>query len=143
MSMGIAAAATARKNMLKRSAEWRAQRRSSGDVVFLQSEQASRDKYNEFTKLSREFAKLYPNEFKTFLLAKQHNQVARQSFGIPRNMSETITPVTPSNMPTTLHYIDQRLTTPFGSIPSAAAIEGKRLKSAGINHLAELGIRLD
>ena len=138
--MGIAAAAaTARKNMLKRSAEWRAQRRSSGDVVFLQSEQASRDKYNEFTKLSREFSKTYPNEFKTFLLAKQHNQVARQSFGIPRDMNAPIEAApsrAPSHMlPTTLH--DHR------SIPSAAAIEGRRLASAGNKRLVELGIRLD
>jgi hypothetical protein len=141
--MGMAAAATAMKNRLKRNAEWRAHKRDSKDVVFLQSEQASRDKYNEFTKLSREFSKTYPNEFKTFLLAKQYNRVARQSFGITRNMSETITPVAPPHMSTTLHNIDQRLTTPSGSIPSAVAMEGKRLQSAGNSRLAQLGIRLD
>jgi hypothetical protein len=73
--MGIAAAATARKNMLKRSAEWRANRRKDSDT-FKASEQMSRDKYNEFTKLSGEFSRTYPNEFNNFLLAKQSNVVA-------------------------------------------------------------------
>jgi hypothetical protein len=139
MLMGIAAAATARKNMLRRSAEWRANRRAMGDTKFISAEQQSRAKWNEFTKLSRDFAKAYPNEFKTFLMAKEHNKVAIQSFGLPRHMSaqvEAVAPSHPSHMlPTTLH--DPR------AIPSAASIEGRRLASAGSKRLAELGIRLD
>jgi hypothetical protein len=38
---------------------------------------------------------------------------------------------------------DPRLTAPSGAVPSAAAIESTRLKSAGLDRLAQLGIRLD
>lgn len=101
--MGIAAAATARKNMLKRSAEWRANRRKDSDT-FKASEQMSRDKYNEFTKLSGEFSRTYPNEFNNFLLAKQSNVVARQSFGLPRHMAATV-PAKGGLRPTMLHLL--------------------------------------
>jgi hypothetical protein len=135
--MGIAVAVTAKKNMLRRSAEWRANRRSSGDVVFLQSEQASRDKYNEFTRLSREFSKTYPKEFKNFLLAKAEGRQVAQRFA-PRHMSSlapegSSIPTIPITLPTT----DSRV------IPSAVAMESRRLASAGNKRLAELGIRLD
>ena len=87
--MGMQAAATARQNKLKRNAEWRANRRLTSDE-FKKAEKASHDKYGEFRRLSMEFTRAYPNEFKTFLLTKQHNQVARQSFGIPRDMNAPI-----------------------------------------------------
>jgi hypothetical protein len=55
-----------------------------GVTATAEAEQMSRDKYNEFTKLSRAFVRAYPNEFKTFLLARSRDTVARQSFGLPR-----------------------------------------------------------
>jgi hypothetical protein len=155
--MGITATAVAKRNKLKRNAEWRANRRATSDV-FLKAEQQSRAKYNEFTNLSREFAKTYPNEFKLFLQAKMHNgSVARQSFGLPRHIPATtlltsgLQPATlPATMATPLTGILQppvRLpdfgVVSSGRIPSAQQNESRRIDPAASGTLAQLGIRLD
>jgi hypothetical protein len=57
--MGITATTIAKKSKLKRNAAWRANRRKDSDA-FKEAEQMSRDKYNEFTKLSRAFVRAYP-----------------------------------------------------------------------------------
>src|ERR1700677_3503948 len=89
--MGMAASAITMRNRLRRSAEWRFRKRAERDVVFLASEQKSRDRYNGFTKLSREFSKAYPNEFKTFCMAKaEGRQVAHSAFGLPRHIPATM-----------------------------------------------------
>jgi hypothetical protein len=146
--MGIAAAATARRNKLKRNAEWRTNRRIMSDA-FKQTEQQSRDKYSDFVKLSREFSKAYPDEFKMFLLAKSKNmQAPRQSFGIPRHIPATVTPhvTSPTTPPIQLH--DFRSVSSERRIPSASAMEASRMPPRGPSEaatgtLAALGIRLD
>lgn len=50
--MGMASAAAATQNKLRITREWKADRRAMKDGKFLASAQMSRDKYNEFTKLS-------------------------------------------------------------------------------------------
>ena len=58
---------------LERNREWKAHRRLNSDE-FLKAEQKSRDKYNEFTKLSRTFAKAYPWDFAKFLQGLQRSE---------------------------------------------------------------------
>jgi hypothetical protein len=83
--MGVTATAAAKQNKLRITREWKANERTTSDK-FKQSEQMSRDRHNQLTKLSRAFVRAYPNEFKTFLLARSRGAVARQSFGQPRYM---------------------------------------------------------
>jgi hypothetical protein len=135
--MGITATTIAKKRKLKRNADWRSNRRKDSNA-FKEAEQMSRDKYNEFTKLSRAFVRAYPNEFKTFLLAKQGNVVARQSFGLPRHMPATM--AAPSAPP--VHLPDFSAVS-SGRIPSAQELESRRLQPAVDNALRQLGIRLD
>jgi hypothetical protein len=52
-------------NNLKANAAYRAYRRSV-DSEFLMAEQQSRQRYNEFNKLARAFAKRYPEQFVQF-----------------------------------------------------------------------------
>lgn len=138
--MGMAAAATAMRNRLNRSKDWRAHKRSQGDTAFLKAETELRRRYNEYTQLSREFSKTYANEFQHWLKAKmQNNQAPRQPFGQSRHISETMS-ATPASV-TALMPAQWRPTSDV--IPSAAAMESRRLESAGNNRLAELGIRLD
>jgi hypothetical protein len=121
--------------------------------AFKEAEQMSRDKYNEFTKLSRAFVRAYPNEFKTFLLARSRDIVARQSFGLPRTPVSAeggLRPqidslpvqgmMSPHLLPTTL----QDIATPdprHGLSPQQQ--EARRLAPVALNTLAQLGIRLD
>jgi hypothetical protein len=154
--MGITATTIAKKSKLKRNADWRANARKESDK-FKASEQMSRDKYNEFTKLSRAFVRAYPNEFKTFLLAKQGNVVARQSFGLPRHMPATMPAeggLRPSTFPEgsstpPVQLPDFRSSSvSSGRIPSAQELEGRRLQptaaeSPSGNALDILGIRRD
>jgi hypothetical protein len=81
--MGVNATAAANQNKLKRNAKWRANRRTTSDA-FLEAEQKSRDRYNEFTKLSRMFVKAYPQEFAKWM--REGRQVTRQPFGLPRHI---------------------------------------------------------
>lgn len=142
--MGMAAADTARRNKLKRNADWRANRRITSNA-FKNAEHQSRDRYNEYTKLSREFSKAYPNEFKMFLLAKSKNmQAPRQSFELPRHISPTgvaqsvTSPTTPP-----IQLPDFRSVSSERRIPSASAMEASRMPSGGpTGTLAALGIRL-
>ena len=137
----MAAAATAMKNRLKRNAELGANRRHTGDTVFLAAEQASRHRYNEFTKLSREFSKAYPNEFKNFLMARSRGiPVARQSFGLPRH-TPPVTVLSGQSMPP-IQLPDFRSVTSSGRIPSAQHMESSRMPPKA-DTLAALGIRLD
>jgi hypothetical protein len=124
--MGITATAVAKRNKLKRNAEWRATRRTTSDA-FKKAEQESRDRYNEFTKLSREFSKTYPNEFKNFLMAKSRGVVARQTFGLPRNVSATTPAITPATMAAPIQLPDFRSVSSSGSVPSAQKLEANRL----------------
>lgn len=141
--MGMTATVAAKQNKLRINAEWRAQRRISSDA-FLKAEQKSRDRYNEFTKLSREFSKAYPIEFKTFLMSKAEGRpVARQSFGLPRHMP----PVAPHMLPITtaaggLRPMPTVHLSHSGRIPNAQELENNRPKPAA-DMLAALGIRLD
>jgi hypothetical protein len=137
--MGVTATAAAKKNKLRINADWRANRRKDSDA-FKEAEQMSRNKYNEFTKLSRAFVRAYPNEFKIFLLARSRNTVARQSFGQPCHMpewsSQSSTPVSPILTPP----IDLK-SSPSGGMPSAQKLESSRLPDSST--LTKLGIRLD
>jgi hypothetical protein len=49
--------------------EDRAYKRSVGDQAFIQKEQTFRDKYTEFTRLARQFAKHFPEQFEHFKTA--------------------------------------------------------------------------
>jgi hypothetical protein len=134
--MGVTATDAAKKNKLRITREWKANARIESNK-FKASEQMSRDKYNEFTKQSRTFARAYPNEFKLFLLARSKNmQAPRQSFGPSRHMPEVVTtPVTQ------LPNLRPMSSSSSGSVPSAAAMEAKRLPQSDV--LNALGIRLD
>jgi hypothetical protein len=141
--MGVAATAAAKKNKLKITREWKANARKDSDA-FKASEQMSRDKYNEFTKLSRAFVAAYPDEFKTFLVARSRGiPVARQSFGLPRHMPTTVpatmlAPMTPIQLTDFKSFPSER------RVPSAQSLEARRIQpSGGSNPLADLGIRLD
>jgi hypothetical protein len=142
--MGITATAAAMKNKLKINAEWRANRRTTSDA-FLKVEQESRDRYNEFTKLSREFSKTYPNEFKNFVMAKADGRpVAPRPFGTPRHMPAITAPHMPA--PTfapipVLPDSTDRQSLPR-RIPTAQEMENSRPKPAA-DMLSLLGLRLD
>jgi hypothetical protein len=139
--MGVTATAAAMKNKLRINAEWRANRRKDSDA-FKEAEQMSRDKYNEFTKLSRAFVRAYPNEFKTFLLARSRDTAARQSFGQPRHMlpEGSSTPVSPSILPGSstpppIQLPDFTSSVSSGRIPSAQKLESGRLPAS---HMIDL-----
>jgi hypothetical protein len=139
--MGITATATAKERRLKRNADRRAERRIDSDT-FKAAEQMSRDKYNEFTKLSRAFVRAYPNEFKNFLMAHSRGAVARQSFGLPRHIPPVVSQSsTPAEVRPPIQLPDFRSVSSSGRTPTAQQNENSRLSSAAV--LTQLGIRLD
>jgi len=137
--MGITATAVAKRNKLKRNAEWRAIRRTTSDA-FKKAEQESRDRYNDFTKLSRMYCKTHPWEFAMWVQKLQKAEVMplAPSAGPQSRMLPTMyTPM----LPTVTHIV-----TPSSSgrrIPTAEEMERSRLSPAPDNALALLGIRLD
>lgn len=146
--MGITATAAAKERRLKRNADRRAERRINSDT-FKDAEQQSRDRYNEYTKLSREFSKSYPNEFKNFLLAKSRDmQVPRQSFGLPRHIPAIVPRHVTSPTTAPIQLPDFKSVSSERRIPSASAMEASRMpprgpSGAAAGTLAALGIRLD
>jgi hypothetical protein len=136
--MGITATAVAKRNKLKRNAEWRAIRRTTSDA-FKKAEQESRDRYNEFTKLSRMYCKTHPWEFAMWVQKLQKGVMPVAPSAGPQ--SRMLPTMSIRMLPTVTHIVP-----PSSSgrrIPTAQEMERSRLSPAPDNALALLGIRLD
>jgi hypothetical protein len=112
---------------------------------FVQKEKVYRKTYAKRkyaqAKLAMAFCQAVPDLFKAWM--REGSIAVAPSSAVPPQSRILPVPEGSSTSATAPMFTPMPATTVAGRIPSAAAIEGKRLQSAGINHLAELGIRLD